>query len=214
MKHEIRPLNFTKQHNRLFPQKKKMSIFIQVGLSSEGVENLLSWGTLGHWSRLLTIALVQGTLFLLGLDSSAIKKVPFDLPWISQQRTSLPFGFLLNTHSVTLRRWEISSGFHTHPQKRRCGSTTNFYAKNVLFTNLRMAEFLQMIFTLLITFRSVLAGWLGLRRIRKRSLLGIATQTIKFKSEEFANSTTKLLRTSSIFHSLAWPEVSTVMKKL
>ena len=132
-------------------------------------------------------------------EISAIKKVPFDLPWISQQRTSLPFGFLLNTHSVTLRRWNISSGFHTHPQKRRCGSTTNFYAKNFLFTNLRMAEFLQMIFTLLITFRSVLAGWLGLRRIRKRSLLGIATQTIKFKSEESANSTTKLLRTSSIF---------------
>lgn len=131
-------------------------------------------------------------------EISAIKKVPFDLPWISQQRT-LTFGFFLNTYSVTLRRWKISSGFHTHPQKWRCGSTTNFYAKNVLFTNLRMAEFLQMIFTLLITFWSVLAGWLGLRRIRKRSLLGIATQTIKFKSEESANSTTKLLRTSSIF---------------
>ena len=110
-----------------------------------------------------------------------------------------PFFFFLNTYSVTLRRWEISSGFNTLPQKRRCGSTTNFYAKNFLFTNLRMAEFLQMIFTLLITFRSVLAGWLGLRRIRKRSLLGIATQTIKFKSEESANSTTKLLRTSSTF---------------
>ena len=62
-------------------------------------------------------------------EISAIKKVPFDLAWISQQRTSLPFGFFLNTYSVTLRRWKISSGFHNHPQKRRCGSTKNFYAK-------------------------------------------------------------------------------------
>lgn len=155
MRNEIRPLNFTKQHNSLFLKKKKNVDFHHSWTFVWRSEKFTKLGdpksltaTSYDRSGKKNPQIFQGTLFLLGLDSSplsfcttekgkqqmreisAIKKVPFDLPWISQQRTTfLPFGFLLNTHSVTLRRWEISSGFHTHPQKRRCGLTTNFYAK-------------------------------------------------------------------------------------